>query len=135
MHTLLNKFNQTIKVEVEVDYIASKLLSMFFIEEKHAPLVVDAIMSRALNDSTLMNNIYSSIHGHTNEVDFEVGDTVMCTSRYLFTDGHKEIGRCKVERINSWDKENLTVSFNDGDRKITKTVSHLNCSKIPVPLH
>jgi hypothetical protein len=142
----MKKFNQTIKVEVEVDMIAEKLLSEFKEDFKHREILTESIIGTALDKGTI-SYIYNSLNGFSGEINFKVGDVVICSETY-----HKAydmvngeivevrkwvpINICKVVEINLYSSEKLCVEFefltSEGKMLTTKKwVDHRKCSYLP----
>ncbi len=138
----MKTYNQKIKVEVEVDSIAAKVLSMFKSEEKHAELLTEAIISTALDMGTI-SHIYSAAHGHTGDINFQEGDIVDCieTDYYRSTPTgemkRQKIGACTVIAVNRFKSKPLTVGYQEYDssgKEIAKTTSVgiKQCSLMPI---
>lgn len=104
----LPKFNKEITVTVDVDSIVDKLTSTFPDDYKHKELVSHAIVGTAVNNGGL-GYIYNALNGYSPEIDFVIGDMVICSSKkrreFIRTEGEKsqriigEIGACKVINI------------------------------------
>ena len=141
----MKKFNETIKVEVSVDSIASKLLAMFNTEEKHAEKTTEAIIGNLLHARGL-SQVYNSINGYSNDINFEVGDKVMCSS-YRYTHKYDEkttiwiseriqIGEATIIAIDIYASNPIIVEYttinHKGEKVIeTDSVSIDRCSTIP----
>lgn len=140
----LPKFNKEITVTVDVDSIVDKLTSTFPDDYKHKELVSHAIVGTAVNNGGL-GYIYNALNGYSPEIDFVIGDMVICSSKkrreFIRTEGEKsqriigEIGACKVINIDFYREEKLQVEFEqdnyDGTakEKDTEWVSHKDCTK------
>lgn len=74
----LPKFDQVIKIEVEVERIHEKLMLTFPPDYVHKNTLSHAIIGSALAGNKLLY-IYNSLNGFSNEIDFKVGEIVMCT--------------------------------------------------------
>ena len=140
----LPKFEEVIKIEVEVASIYDKLVGTFPDDYKHKEILAHAIVGNAA-DKGGIGYIYNALCGMDNFIDFKVGDHVICTEtekleRYdanKFTaegdwipvDGEDaedykpnwkfrevEIGFCKIIAINLYAADKLTVEFQGWDR-------------------
>lgn len=142
----MKKFNKTISVEVSVDTIANKLVESFKDDFKHKELVTESIIGTLLNENRL-SDLYNTLNGYTNEINFEPGDIVHCTEQYsthvLNDEGgydrdYQKLGNVRVDEIDIHRKHGkLKVYYKYVDIKGTtqtsyKWVSHLNCSKIAI---
>lgn len=143
----MKKFNQVISVEVSVDSIAEQLLSQMNPEFKHKELVVESIIGPLLYKDNL-SYLYNALNGYTNDIDFKVGEEVMCQDKiYTFTrdaatgelseqSKYITMGIAKIVSIEPYRRKNLELEYNvltkSGEiRKQTDYYSHLNCNKIP----
>lgn len=144
----LPAFNEVIKIEVEVQSIYEKLLATFPEDYKHKEILSHAIIGAA-NTHGGIGYIYNALSGFTNEIDFKVGDVVLCTEqeRNEFIEGddvmvrHRktksvEIGKCVIKEINLYKSDKILVEFTEaynyddsGTRTTTSWVSHKNCTK------
>ena len=147
----LKKYNEAIKVEVEVDVIADDLLSKMDKEFPHAHMLVDTIMGHAMMDGskTMLKQIWTNLAGYTNEIDFTVGQDVTCSStvyKYYKVDGeegdmpkydskYEEIGACYIKEIDVYRVDKVKVVYHATNSKgiteeQTKWVSHRNLKEV-----
>lgn len=142
----MKQFNKTIRVEVSLDQIASNLLSRFKEDEKHAEAMTETIIS-LLDKSDNVSYLYNTLNGFTNDINFEIGDVIMCKDTAYFR-GQNEtrpstqvIGECEIIDIDIYNKKKLKVAFTSYEIKddeyvpvqgTTEWVSHFLCDKIPV---
>jgi hypothetical protein len=138
----MKKFNKTIKVEVSVDSIAEQLLSNFHEDFKHREMVAETIIGNALEGGKriMLSQIYNSLNGYTNGVDFKVGDHVICShEQYLYDEkgnrNHRAIGECGVLEIDVYREDKVKVGFQSINSKGTEQtdyswVHHTKCSKL-----
>lgn len=136
----LPAFEEVIKIEVPVQSIYEKLMEQFPNDYKHREILAHAIIGGTPN----LSYLYNAMNGYTNDIDFEVGDIVMCTeeSRKERYDANIEnekgeraavvsveadtkpnwryrdvaIGRCKVIKINLYQSDKLVVEFEGWNR-------------------
>ena len=138
----MKKFNKSIKIEVSIDTIANQLLRMMVENGKHNELVCETIIGNLQENSAGMSQLYSALSGHKNEINFKVGDNVLCTEQVYkhipCGEGNVEseyyaLGACTVLKVDIYQKySKLQVefsSFNNKGKMITETkwVSHRNC--------
>ena len=157
MKQTLKKFGKEIQISISVDAIAEKLLDTLQVDYKHRTQVAETILGSLLEDSTRLGMLYNSLNGFSNDINFEVGDEILCSEETRLgtvnTDGDYEsiygkIDIAKVIEVNPYaDKkikiEYLTVNRDLTERTETKWVSHINCEKIaqeelifePTPAH
>jgi hypothetical protein len=144
---IMKKFNEVISVEVSVDAIAEQLLGHIDPQFKHREDVVESIIGPLLDKNTL-SYLYNALNGYTNDINFEVGDEVMCEEKiYTFTrDANGEVskeakyiklGRATIVGIEPFRKKNLELEYmvlskNNELRKQTDYFSHLTCAHIPL---
>ena len=70
----MKAFNQTIKVEVEIDMVAKQLRNMFK-DETYADTVVETIIGRAMvKDTSLIGRLMSSMVGVERKFVVEIGN-------------------------------------------------------------
>jgi hypothetical protein len=74
----MKQFTEIIKIEVEVQGIADLLLKQFPEDYKHRELVTEAIIATASGNNTI-GYIYNALCGFTPDINFQVGDKVVCT--------------------------------------------------------
>jgi hypothetical protein len=122
------------------------LVATFPEDYQHREILAHAIIGT--NKSNL-SYIYNALNGYTNDVDFSIGDEVMCTSedRYERVEEavvaqdakpkYKEvaIGKCKVVAIDMYSDRKLQVEFMSWDRYNHKQetkkvwVNHKKCTQ------
>ena len=73
----LGRFNQSIKIEIEVNTIFDKLMDTFPVDYKHKEILSHAIIGSSVNSGKL-GYIYNALSGFTNDIDFQVGDNIIC---------------------------------------------------------
>lgn len=145
----MKSFNKTITVEVTVDSIANKLLAMMNPDEKHSDLVVETIIGSAIalpkQGDLLLSNLYNSLNGYTNEIDFEIGEQVKCeyevytyqrTENDTYSRRNRVIGDCTIEQLDIYSDRKIKVSYeclNSKGENIVETqwVKHTQCNKLP----
>ena len=136
----MKKFNKIITVEVSVDSIANLLLQSLAPDFKHKELVAEAVIATSLESNNL-SYVYNALNGYSAEIDFKLGDEVMCSEKeYQYANGEQsrvELGLCKVIAINLYVSNKLTVEYQyqckDGSFKTeTRHVNHTNCNKIQI---
>lgn len=138
-------FNQTISIEVDVDDIHKKLMGTFPEDYKHKEILSHAIVGSAMEHGGI-GYIYNALNGYTNDVDFKVGDILVCESNDKkvydpITEENKRpdwkwkpIGDCQVVEINIYKQSKLRVEFqqknSEGKSEITSVwVNHKTCTK------
>jgi hypothetical protein len=150
----MKKFNEVITIEVSVDDIASKLLSCMSDTSKHNENIVESIIGGAVanNMTPLMTNLYNSLNGYTNDIDFAVGQIVVCSdkvTKYIkkesdgeegFVREYLSIGECEVVEIDIHRTNKVKLSYTVFDRegKIRNESTwsrHTSCSHIPLVEH
>ena len=140
----LPKFNKEITVTVDVDQIFNRLVDTFPADYKHKELVSHAIVGTAINNGGI-GYVYNALNGYSPELDFAIGDMVICSSKrrreVIRTEGEKsqriigEIGACKVIGIDLYRDDKLQVEFEQDNyngtakEKDTEWVSHKDCTK------
>ena len=73
----MKNFNRIITIEVSVDSIAQQMLAQINPEFKHREMLVETIFGRALSeDESAISKIYNALNGHTQELNFKVGDKI-----------------------------------------------------------
>ncbi len=142
----MRKFNQTISIEIEVDTIASQLLNTINPEFKHREPVVEAIIGTALNNKETLSHIYNAMNGHLPEINYKVGDVILCkSSTYMYLSEQSrakgdsersELGKCVIVDINPYRTEPLCVEYDfyhsDGSvTRDTRWVAMRYCSEFP----
>jgi hypothetical protein len=143
----MKKFNQVIQIEIEVDMVAQKLLAEFKEDFKHRELLTETIVGTALNNG-IVSYLYNSLNGFSADIDFKVGDVVICNGTWyqyydmidnqlVKTGKRVEIGICTIVEIDLYSDSKVKVEFesysSDGTTsKELQWVDHRKCSKIPV---
>lgn len=87
----MQKFTEVIKVEVEVESIHQQLLSTFPEDYKHKEILAHAIIGSSLSANKL-GFIYNALNGYSSEIDFNVGDEIICSAE------EKGFGRTKEQK-------------------------------------
>lgn len=144
----MKKFNQIITVEVSVDSIATQLLSTINTDEKHRELIAETVIGSLLQSSVGMSQLYNSLNGYTNEIDFQIGDNVVYQgthySHSINEDGtvseessNVPYGTVQIVAIDLYRTSKLqieydTTNYKGVSRKCTTWVSHLKCSKVSI---
>ena len=80
----MNKFNQTIKIEVCVDSIAQKMLDNLNVDFPHRELVTENIVGMLLERGGLAT-LYNNLNGWEDKIDINVGDFYLCPKSELST--------------------------------------------------
>jgi len=149
---VMPKFDQVIKIEVDVNSIFEKLMDTFPVDYKHAEMLSHAVIGSAVNNGGL-TYIYNALNGYTNDIDFAIGDIVMCTEvsrrsiEMAVTEDPNvkppigyttvEIGECEVIEIDLYSTNKLRVKFmqnkyrSEEMEESTGWVNHKNCTRIP----
>ena len=136
----MKKFNKTISIEVSVDSIADNFLSQLNPDFKHKELLAEAVIGSALEKGNL-GFIYNALNGYNNEINFQIGDKIICTSNAYIWNQEKQkseytkIGECVVREVNVYSSSKLKVEYsyiNKEGELITDIdwVNHTNCSKL-----
>lgn len=142
----MKRFNEVIKVEVSIDAIADKLLNEFAEDYKHKEIVTEAIIGNMMRNTNQISQLFNALNGYTNDVDFEVGDEIICEDNYwgyVIEEGsdepvqrHIPVGECFVKEIDLYrGNDKILVEFTALDREgVTKTrkewVNHMKCSRV-----
>lgn len=137
--TKMPRFEKSIQIEVSVDAIFDKLLGLLPRDYKHREVLAHAIIGSAVEKGNI-GYIYNALNGFTNDIDFEVGQEVICsnTKRVEWYDANLEekdgkiipnndvgmpdykanwkmrrvaIGKCVIKEINLYADEKLTVEY------------------------
>lgn len=146
----MKKFNKAIQIEVEVDAIAQKMFETIKTDNPHAEMIAEAIIGAAMNNDSLLL-IYNALNGFTNEIDFKVGQEVVCNETiYQYvkvesTDGSDRweqktvpMGNVVIKEIDIYrnsDKVQVEYNYTKRDGSISKElkwVSHRNLKAIEV---
>ena len=143
----LPKFNKEITVTVDVDQIFNRLVDTFPADYKHKELVSHAIVGTAINSEGI-GYVYNALNGYSPELDFVIGDTVICSEKHRRVctrneDGSwnkdwAEIGECVVVDIDYYAKDKLKVQYqqhgyNTEEMEITTaSVDHKKCTKVAI---
>lgn len=139
----LKKFNQQIQVTVEVDSIAEKLMETFPGDYKHREELTETIVGSMLTSGHI-GYLYNSLNGFNNDIDFQIGDKVMCEAKKWtnvpnatgdkFVEEQQPMGEAEVININLFSDNKLCVKYtkvNSRGETISDTnwVSHKKCTK------
>jgi len=131
----MKQFNQTINIEVAVDSIAQTLLDTMSPDYKHREIVTEAIIATALDRNTL-SFIFNALNGHVPHLNFNVGESVICTSTYWNNGKSNEIGICRIVEVNPYVDAELKVEYTYVDGEKTHTakqwVRSNRCDRVPV---
>lgn len=155
----MKQYTETIKIEVAVSDIANKLLSTFPEDYKHRELLTETIIGSSLV-SDKITYLYNALNGYSNEIDFQVGEKVICTEqerrvivweqpaieegavvakpigKNRKSDKTVAIGECEIVAIDLYRSDKLLVKFmtdkyyNEGQEEKEVWVNHRNCTKI-----
>lgn len=84
------EFNEVITIEVPVQEIYKQMVSTFPEDYKHKELVAHAIVGSALRHGGL-SYVYNALNGYSPDINFQVGDMVVCTSedRHVWYDSNQ----------------------------------------------
>lgn len=138
----MKRFNKNIQIQISVDSIADSLLSTIKENEKHKELIVEAIITSALDKGTI-SYIYNALNGYPDEVNFKVGDKVL-KEMYFKADEKAESEYHQVElevvEVRTYHNSKVRVfgkyqKFPYGkmvEETYNEWVNHQNISKIPV---
>lgn len=144
----LPKFNKTITIEVDVDDIHKRLQDTFPEDYKHKDILSHAIVGSAVEYGGI-GFIFNALNGLPNEIDFKVGEFIVCkeieriANVYDWTGDSKvyqdskvlEIGECEIVEINVYARDKIKVKFvqdafrKDATEEKTIWVSHKNCTQ------
>jgi len=143
----MKRFNKTINVEVEVDSIAEKLLSMFNKDEKHSEITTEAIIGNLVAKERI-SDLYNAMHGYTSKLNFQVGEVVITEnltcwcypteeSRIKGSSESMKIDQATIVDIDEYADRQLKVSYfapnkKGNEEERSEWVRVKNCSKIPV---
>ncbi len=136
----MKTFNQVITVEVSVDAIAQQLLNTISDSFPHREMLVETIIGCGLQASNL-TYLYNSLNGFTNEINFKIGQEVMC-SEMTYQPNHPNkptnkdyvaLGNCVIVDINPYSKQKVLVEYTGynklgEEKKETTWVSHSTLS-------
>lgn len=142
----LPKFNDVISIEVEINSIYEKLRDTFPEDYKHKEILAHAIVGSAVEHGGI-TFIYNALNGYTNDIDFKVGDVIMCEEEdktvYVPPTEEKKadwkyvpIGECKVIQVGMYRNSKLKVEFLNGRRGSEETfmettwVNHKRCTRV-----
>jgi len=132
----LPKFTDVISIEISVDAIYRKLMDTFPADYQHKETLAHAIVGSA-NRSGGLSYIFNALNGYTNDVDFSVGDGLICSEneRKEYYDANlqtedgkpkqvvdvdakpnwkvrwRKIGNCEVVEIDMYRSDKLRVEF------------------------
>lgn len=76
----LPRFEQEISIVLPVEMIYRKMLETLPVEYKHRETLAHAIIGSTVGNGKVAY-IYNALAGFTNEIDFQIGDRVACTSK------------------------------------------------------
>jgi len=124
----MKKFNQTIKIEVSVDAIASNLRNKFDHTFPHAELLTEAIIASALDKNTI-SHVYNAMNGFNVGIDFEIDELVYCTEEVYVNPGYGALGAAKVKSINQYAENNVEIEHVSGNNTTTRWVKHTKLDK------
>lgn len=146
----LMKWSQDIQVTVAVDDIAWKLYETFPEDYKHKDLLTNAIIGTSLHNGTI-SYIYNALNGYSPDIDFEVGEVVICNvqekrvNSFVVTGpgetptyqdyNTEQIGQCLIIGIDYFSSRKLLVQYNQHKYRSQETetvetwVEHTSCSK------
>lgn len=123
----LHKFNKTIQITVDVDTIAKKLCDSFPADYKHKELVTEAIIGTACHSNTI-DYIYNALNGYSADIDFKVGDKIICT------EGQRRVNEFEVQKSSP----DMTQEAIDNMKPIYKTYKHVEigeCEVVEIDLY
>ena len=144
----MRSFKDNYTVEISVDSIAQKLLSLM--KDNNTPYVervVESIIGTAL-DTDRLGTIYHTLMGLSLDIDLEIGEHVLCShvtymyktpeSREKKDSQRSELGLCQVVDINPYKKDQVLVEYDyynvNGDViKTTMWVRYNECKRTAVP--
>lgn len=141
------KFNESIRITVEVNTIAEMLLAQMSADFKHKEIVVESIIGRALaSDKSALSRLYNALNGHIPSIDFSIGDMVVPENvtpyAYWSKDdagvlqrSSKKIVAAKIVEIDLFKDQNIRVEYEaplrDGTMETSSTwINHTDCKKI-----
>lgn len=142
----LPKFNDVISIEVEINSIYEKLRDTFPEDYKHKEILAHAIVGSAVEHGGI-NFIYNALNGYTNDIDFKVGDVIMCEEKdkIVYIPATEEtkasweyvpIGECTVVQVGMYKNSKLKVEFLNGRKSSEETfmetawVNHKHCTRV-----
>lgn len=131
----LKQTHKVIEIKVNVDDIADKLLNTFPEDYKHRVLLTETIIGSAVNAGNI-SYIYNALNGYTAEIDFKVGEMLICSAQERrqtnftnvnegkFVDNEPvapkwerknsedvEIGECQIVEIDIYRDDKIKVRF------------------------
>lgn len=136
------QYKEVIQMEVPVQAIAEKLHSMM-VDFKHSELVTETIIGHLLKNSTGLSNLFNSLNGYNNDIDFKVGDIIITEkqslSGYALVNGERknvEVKEAKVIEIDLYKHDKLQVEYDTIDsalnpKKNIAWVDHKYWNKVP----
>jgi hypothetical protein len=143
----LPKFDEVIKIEVPVNQIYEKLKAVFPEDYKHKEVLAHAIVGSTVSHGGV-EFVYNALCGFTNDIDFKVGDKVICTEKErkenlyaaqgksLTDQEDVEIGECEIVQINLYAKDKIRVAFKERGWKseeyidAKEWVNQKSCTKV-----
>lgn len=141
----MKKFNKTITVQVSVDSIAEKLFNEVNEQFAHRDLLVESIIGSS--NERQLGFIYNSLNGYSNDVNYTVGQQVICTETvYDYSEVNEDNSLKEVRRaldvvtvvgVDPYAERQLTVEYdhmksNGTAEKRTKDVYVSSCKDVPV---
>lgn len=75
--THMPRFNEAIRIDIEIDSIYQKMLDQLPDDYKHREVLAHAIVGSGVENGTI-SYVYNALCGFTNDVDFKVEDVVIC---------------------------------------------------------
>ena len=141
----MKKFNKIIAVQVSVDSIAEKLFNEVNEKFAHRDLLVESIIGSS--NERQLGFIYNSLNGYSNDVNYTVGQQVICTETvYDYSEMNEDGSRTEVRRplgvvtvvgVDPYAERQLTVEYdfmksNGTTDKRIKDVYASSCKDVPV---
>lgn len=141
----MKKFNKTITVQVSVDSIAEKLFAEVNESFAHRDMLVEAIIGSS--NERQLGFIYNSLNGYSNEVNYTVGQQVICTDTvYDYSGQNEDLTPKEVRRpldvvtvvgVDPYAERQLTVEYqyvksNGQSETRQKEVYVSSCKDVPV---
>lgn len=125
----MKKYNQSIQITVELDSIAQQLLNSFHPEHPHRELLVDTIIGNMRQETRQITQLYNSLNGFTNDIDFVVGQKLevkvnALVGDYYLHESWKKDGTeprttltATIVEVDVYRENKLKVSFEYMDRR------------------
>jgi len=147
----MKKFNQEIKVTVQVDTIANNLLASFDKSFPHAEMLTETIIAIGIEKDTI-SLIYNNLCGFTNDIDFKIGQEVVCSDKIYgyvpkttkelgvpvtYDQEYVVIGNCVITDINTIKDSKVQIKYSALNRRgeseqLEKWVSHTTLSLVEI---